>query len=119
MDRILAPMIGKNVQAYVDDMVVTSEERDQHVADLEDLFSTIAKCDLKFNPKKCVFKIKVRKFLGFMLTEWGIKANPDKCVAIIGMRNPTTVKEVQQLTGRMTALSWFLSAGGDKGYLYF
>ena len=43
MDRVLTPMIRQNIQAYVDDMVVTLEERDQHVADLEELFSTIAK----------------------------------------------------------------------------
>ena len=59
------------------------------------------------------------KFLGFMLTERGIEANPDKCAAIISMRNPTSVKEVQQLTGRMAALSRFVSAGGEKGHPYF
>jgi len=119
MDRILAPMIGRNVLAYMDDMVVTSPERDRHVADLKELFATIAKYDLKLNPEKCVFGVEAWKFLGFLLTERGIEVNPDKCTTIIGMRSPTTIKEVQQLTGRMTALSRFLSAGGDKGYPYF
>ena len=50
-------MIGRNVQAYVDDMVVTSLDSDQHVADLEELFATIAKYDLKLNPEKCVFGV--------------------------------------------------------------
>jgi len=54
-----------------------------------------------------------------MLTKRGIEANPDKCVAIIAMRSPTSVKEVQQLTGRMAALSRFVSAGGEKGHPYF
>jgi len=54
-----------------------------------------------------------------MLTERGIEANPDKCAAIIAMRSPTSVKEVQQLTGRMAALSRFVVAGGEKGYPYF
>jgi len=71
MDRILTPMIGRNVQAYVDDMVVTSLERDQHVLDLEELFITIAKYDLKLNPEKCVFGVEVGKFLGFLLSERG------------------------------------------------
>jgi len=61
-------MIGRNVQAYVDDMVVTSEEKDQHIVDLEELFSTIAKYNLKLNPKKCVFGVEAGKFLGFLLT---------------------------------------------------
>jgi len=54
-----------------------------------------------------------------MLTERGIEANPDKCATIIAMSSPTSVKEVQQLTGRMTALSRFVSAGGEKGHPYF
>jgi len=105
MDRILAPMLGRNVQAYVDDMVVTSQERGRHTTDLEELFATIAKYRLKLNPEKCVFGVEAGKFLGFLLTERGIKANPDKCVAILAMRSPALVKEMQQLTGRMVALS--------------
>ena len=119
MDKVLAPMLGRNVQAYVDDMVVTSHERGQHAADLEELFATISKYHLKLNPEKCVFGVEAGKFLGFMLTERGIEANPDKCAAIIAMRSPTSVKEVQQLTGRMVALSRFVSAGGEKGHPYF
>ena len=119
MDRVLAPMLGRNVQAYVDDMVVTSPEKSKHVADLEELFATIAKFRLKLNPEKCIFGVKAGKFLGFLLTERGIEANPDKCAAILAMRSPATVKEVQQLTGRMAALSPFVSASGEKGHPYF
>jgi len=86
---------------------------------MEELFATIAKYRLKLNPEKCVFDIEAEKFLGFMLTERGIEANPDKCAAIIAMRSPTSVKEVQQLTRRMVALSRFVYAGGEKGHPYF
>jgi len=68
MDKILAPMLGRNVQAYVDDMVVTSGERGRQAADLEELFATISKYHLKLNPEKCVFGVEAGKFLGFMLT---------------------------------------------------
>ena len=95
MDKVLAPMIGRNVQVYVDDMVVTSQQREQHVAELEDLFSLIAKYKLKLNPEKCVFGVEAGKFLGFLLTERGIKANREKCAAIIEMRSLISVKEVQ------------------------
>ena len=88
-------MLGQNVQAYVDDMVVTFREKEQHVTGLEELFATITKYNLKLNPEKCVFGVEARKFLGFLLTERGIKANPDKCAAIIEMRSHATVKEVQ------------------------
>ena len=63
--------------------------------------------------------MKAGEFLGFMLTERGIEANPDKCATIIAMRSPTSIKEVQQLTGRMAALSRFVSTGGEKGHPYF
>ena len=118
MDKVLAPMLGRNVYPYVDDMVVASQDRAQHTADLEEFFVTISKYHLKLNPEKCVFEVEAGKFLGFMLRERGIEANPDKCTAIIAMRSPTSVKEVQQLTGRMAALSRFVSAGGEKGHPY-
>jgi len=100
-------------------MVVTSQGKDQHVADLEKLFTTIAKYRMKLNPEKCVFGVEAGKLLGFLLTERGIEANPEKCTAILAMRSLISVKEVQQLIGRMAALSRFVSAGGDKGHPYF
>jgi len=57
MDKVLAPMIGWNVHAYVDDMVVTSQERGRHPHDLEELFATIAKYRVKLNPEKCIFGV--------------------------------------------------------------
>ena len=95
MDRVLTSMIERNVQAYVDDMVVTSHEKDQHITNLEELFTTIAKHKLKLNPEKCVLGVEAGKFLGFLLTELGIEANPKKCATIIAMRSPTSVEEVQ------------------------
>ncbi|XP_068487084.1 uncharacterized protein [Phaseolus vulgaris] len=119
IDKVLVPMLGRNVQAYVDDMVVTSLEKTKHVADLEELFVTIVRYKLKLNPEKCVFGVEAGKFLGFLLSERGIKANPEKCAAILAMRSPATVKEVQQLTGRMAVLSQFVSASREKGHPYF
>ena len=66
-----------------------------------------------------MFGVEVGKFLGFLLTEHEIEANREKCAAIMAMRSPILVKEVQQLIGRMTVLSRFVSAGGDKGHPYF
>jgi len=80
---------------------------------------TIAKYRLKLNPEKCVFGVEAGKFLGFLLIERGIEANPEKCAAILAMRRPVSMNEVQQLTGRMTALSRFVSTGGDKVNPYF
>jgi len=53
-------------------MVVTSHQKEQHVTDLEELFTMIAKYRLKLNLKKCVFGVEAGKFLSFLLTERGI-----------------------------------------------
>lgn len=104
---------------YMDDMVLSLEKLDTQFSDLEELFKTIGKHRLKLNPEKCVHYIRARKFLGFLLTERWIKANPNKCATIIDMKSPASVKEVQRLTGKMNALSLFLSTSRDKGYHYF
>nr|KYP59531.1 Retrovirus-related Pol polyprotein from transposon opus [Cajanus cajan] len=109
MEKVLVNQLGRNVEAYVYDMVVKSESVSRHFGDLQELFDTIGKYQLKMNPEKCSFGVQAGKFLSFLLTHRGIEANPDKCSVIINMRSPSTVKEVQQLTGRMASLSRFLS----------
>nr|KYP43716.1 Retrovirus-related Pol polyprotein from transposon 17.6 [Cajanus cajan] len=119
MDKVLAEQLGRNVEAYVDDMVVKSDSVSRHFADLQESFDTLARYQLKLNPAKCSFGVQAGKFLGFLLTHRGIEANPDKCSAIINMRSPATVKEVQQLAGRMASLSRFLSKVADKSLPLF
>jgi len=112
-------MLGRNIQACVDDMVVTFKGPETHIVNLEKLFKTIGKHHLKHNPEKCVFGVQTGKFLRFLLTERGLETNPDKCVAIMNMRSPTNVKEVQRLTRRMASISRFLSTSRERGYPYF
>lgn len=63
---------------------------------------------MRLNPAKCTFGVVVGKFLGFMLTEKGIEANPDKCTTILSMKSPRNLKEIQRLVGRLTALARFI-----------
>jgi len=119
MDMIFRPMLRRNVEAYVDDMVVTSTTRGRHAQDLQELFDIINKYQLNLNPEKCVFGFKAGKFLGFMLIGRGIETNPDKCLAIINMKSPSCLREAQQLTGRMASLARFLAKSSDKGFPYF
>ena len=69
---------------------------------------------MKLNPSKCVFGVASGKFLGFMVSQRGIEANPEKVQAIINMVSPKTIKEVQKLTGRIAALNRFVSRAMDK-----
>jgi len=108
MDKVFSHLTGHCVEVYVDDMVVKSPSHHQHAIDLEAVFSALRQYNLRLNPEKCVFGVDRGKFLGFMLTQRGIEVNPKKCKAIIEMRSPTTIKEVQRLIGRLTAISRFL-----------
>lgn len=119
MDRVFHNQIGKNLEVYIDDMVVKTEEGKNHSKDLDDILSSIRKNRMRRNPTKCSFGVQAGKFLGFMLTYRGTEANIDKCQAILEMQSPTNPKEVQQLIGRLAALSRFLSCAGDKAFHFF
>jgi len=108
MDKVFSHSMGKSVEVYVDDMVVKSPSHHQHAQDLSAVFSALRQYNLRLNPDKCIFGVDCGKFLGFMLTQRGIEANPKKCNAIIEMRSPTSVKKVQRLIGRLTTISRFL-----------
>nr|KYP72966.1 Pro-Pol polyprotein [Cajanus cajan] len=75
---------------------------------LAEVFRALRQHRMRLNPEKCVFGVSGGKFLGFMLSNRGIEANPDKCQAILEMKSPGTLKEVQKLAGRLTSLSRFL-----------
>ncbi|VFQ79929.1 unnamed protein product [Cuscuta campestris] len=77
------------------------------------------KYNLRLNPKKCVFTVRTRKFLGFMATKRGIEPNPEKIRAITEMQAPTSVRDVQKLTGCLAALSWFLSRSAERSLPFF
>ncbi|MCI33821.1 hypothetical protein A2U01_0055039, partial [Trifolium medium] len=119
MDRVFSEQIGKNLEVYIDDMVVKTVEEGEHDDDLADILTSVRRYNMRLNPAKCSFGVQAGKFLGFLLTHKGIEANPKKCQAIIDMRSPTSIKEVQQLTGRIAALSRFLSCAGEKAFHFF
>ncbi|KAL0411385.1 UNVERIFIED_CONTAM: hypothetical protein Slati_3728200 [Sesamum latifolium] len=68
VDKIFRPQIGRNVEVYVDDMLVKSKKAEEHVKDLEETFSFLRKYKLKLNPAKCAFGVQGGCFLGFMVT---------------------------------------------------
>ncbi|KAK4388286.1 hypothetical protein Sango_2435200 [Sesamum angolense] len=107
------------MEVYADDMLVKSKETCNHVEDLEETFAVLRKYKLKLNPKKCAFGVTGGHFLGFMVTQRGIEANPVKIKAILDMGPPTNINEVQRLTGRMIVLNQFISKSAKKGLPFF
>ena len=88
------PQIGRNVEVYVDDMLVKSIDEGSHLDDLQETFETLRRYKMKLNPSKCAFRVSSGKFLGFMVSQRGIEANPDKIQAILDMEPPKNIKEV-------------------------
>jgi hypothetical protein len=100
-------------------MIVKIPEDKDPVVDLHKTFQQLRRYDLRLNPNKCTFGVEAGKFLGFMLTSRGIEVNPDKCSDVLNMQSPRTIKEVQQLIGRIAALTRFLPDSAIKCLPFF
>ena len=100
----------RNIEAYMDDIVVKTKDKATLIQDLEETFANLRKINLKLNPEKCVFGVPSGKILGFFVSHRGIDANPEKVKAVEDMSLPKTLREMQKLTGRVTALGRFISS---------
>jgi hypothetical protein len=109
---VLKKQLHKNVEAYVDDVVVKTRNPDMLIADLEETFASLREYQWKLNPNKCAFGASSGKLLGFIISHRGIEANPEKITAIPNMQAPTTIKDVQKLTRCMASLNRFISRLG-------
>ena len=119
MNKMFAHQIGRNVQVYMDDMLVKSIREDDHLDDLKETFDTLCSYNMKLNLKKCSFGVTARKFLGFLVSQRGIEVNPDKIKAIMELTLPKNVKEVQSLNSKIAALNKFVSRATDKCLPFF
>jgi hypothetical protein len=119
IQKCFQTQVGKNVEAYVDDVVVKTTEEDKLIADLTEMFANLREFQWKLNPTKCVFGVPSRLLLGFMVGHRGIKANPAKINAMCKMAKPSNKKDVMKLTEMMAALGRFISKLGEKGLPFF
>ena len=119
VNHIFHLQIRLNVEVYVNDMLVKSLDEDKHLDDLQETFDTLKQYNMKLNPSKCAFGVSFGKFLEFMVSHKGIKANPDKIQAILNMEPPRNIKEVQSLTERVVTFNRFVSKATDKCLPFF
>ena len=82
MTRMFEPQLGKNIEIYVDDMVVKSKVVSEHLGDLETIFDILREHKLCLNASKCSFGVESDKFLGYMVTHRGIEVSLDQIKAI-------------------------------------
>ncbi|KAI5312660.1 hypothetical protein L3X38_041833 [Prunus dulcis] len=119
VNHLFAPLIGNTMEVYVDDMLVKSRTADKHIPNLSAMFTILKQYKMRLNPTKCAFGVASGKFLGFMISQRGIEANPEKIQAILDMTIPKTVKDIQSLTGRVVALTRFISKATDRCAPFF
>jgi ribonuclease HI len=115
MNHVFGEHIGRTVEAYVDDIVVKTRKASDLLSDLETTFKCLKAKGVKHNPEKCVFGVPRGMLLGFIVSELGIEANPEKIAAITNMGPIKDLKGVQRVMGCLAALSRFISRLGERG----
>ena len=108
MTKMFELQLGKNIEVYIDDMMVKSKVVSEHVGNLGNIFEIVRRHKLRLNASKCSFSMGLGKFLGYMVTHCGIEINPDQIKAINSLQPPRNPKEVQRLTGMTAALNRFI-----------
>ncbi|GJY15657.1 reverse transcriptase domain-containing protein [Tanacetum coccineum] len=106
--------MGRNLEAYVDDMVIKSKIELEMIKDVEETLLTLKKVNMKLNPKKCSFGMEEVKFLGYIVTFEGIRANLEKTKAVVNMPSPSNLKQMQWLSDKLDALNRFLSKAEER-----
>ena len=114
MTRMFEPQLGKNIEIYIDDMVVKRKVVSEHLGDLGNIFDVLRRHKLRLNASKCSFGMGSGKFLGYMIMHRGIEVNPDQIKAINDLKSPRNAKEVQKLSGMIAALNRFISKSADR-----
>ena len=119
MTKIFEPQLSKSIEVYIDDMVVKNKVVSKLVGDLGNIFEILRKHKQRLNASKCSLGVGSGKFLGYMVTHWGIEVNPDQIKVINNLQPPRNPKEIQKLTGMTAALNRFISQSADRCRLFF
>ncbi|XP_039012179.1 uncharacterized protein LOC120141335, partial [Hibiscus syriacus] len=114
MVTLFHDMMHKEIEVYVDDMIVKAKTEEEHIVNLRKLFKRQRRCQLKLNPNKCTFGVTSGKLLGFVVSQKGIEIDPDKVKAIQDLPPPRTQKEVRGFLGRLNYIGRFISQLTEK-----
>jgi hypothetical protein len=115
----LHSQLGCNAEAYVDDVVIKTQEDEGLISDLAETFVNLRKFKKKLIPNKCTFRVPSEKLLKYMISHRGIDPNPEKVSAITKMKPSKSLHDMQKLTGCMAALSRFILWLGVRGLPFF
>ncbi|GJX56927.1 reverse transcriptase domain-containing protein [Tanacetum coccineum] len=119
VDKAFHKQIGRNLEVYVDDLVIKSRTEDEIVRDIEETFKTRREINMKLNPKKCTFGVEEGMFLGYKVSSKGLKVCPDKVDVVLTLPSPKCLKDVQKLNGKFVSLNRFLAKSAEKSLPFF
>ncbi|GJV82093.1 reverse transcriptase domain-containing protein [Tanacetum coccineum] len=119
MDKAFHKHIRKNLEVYVDDLVIKSRTEDEIVRDIEETFRTLREINMKLNPKKCTFRVEEGMFLGYKVSTKGLKVCPDKVDAVLSLPSLKCLKDVQKLNEKLASLNRFLAKSAEKSLPFF
>ncbi|GJS24269.1 reverse transcriptase domain-containing protein [Tanacetum coccineum] len=119
LDKAFQRQIGRNLEVYVDDLVIKSRTEEEIIRDITETFKTLRQINMKLNPKKCTFGMQEGMFLGYKVSTNGLKACPDKADAVLSLPSPRCIKDVQKLNGKLASLNRFLSKSAEKSLPFF
>lgn len=102
MTTIFQDMMHKEIEDYVDDLVVKSGKGENHIAVLDRVFERCRANKMKMNPLKCSFGVSAGTFWGFVFHRNGIEVDPSKIKAILEMPPPITLKQLKSLMGKIS-----------------
>ncbi|KAK1626826.1 hypothetical protein QYE76_001141 [Lolium multiflorum] len=119
MQACLGEQIGRNIEVYIDDIVVKTKHAATLIDDLRETFDNLDRYKINLNPKKCFFGVPGGQVLGYFISARGIEENPLKIKAILDMEPPKNLHQVQQLAGRLAALSRFIAKLGEKALPFY
>ncbi|GKB31226.1 reverse transcriptase domain-containing protein [Tanacetum coccineum] len=119
VDKAFHKQIGRNLEVYVDDLVIKSRTKDEIVRDIEETFKTLREINMKLNPKKCTFRVEEGMFLGYKVNTKGLKVCPDKVDAVLSIPSPKCLKDMQKLNEKLATLNMFLAKSAEKSLPFF
>ncbi|GJY44255.1 reverse transcriptase domain-containing protein [Tanacetum coccineum] len=117
VDRAFQKQIGRNLEVYVDDLVIKSHTEEEIIRDIAETFKTLRQINMKLNPKKCTFGMQEGMFLGYKVNADGLKVCPDKADAVLSLLSLGC--HVQKLNRKLASLNRFLSKSAEKSLSFF
>uniref|UniRef100_A0A2N9G246 Integrase catalytic domain-containing protein n=1 Tax=Fagus sylvatica TaxID=28930 RepID=A0A2N9G246_FAGSY len=108
MTAMFHDMMHREIEDYVDDIVVKSKTREDHFGILKKVFERCRLYKLKMNPLKCAFEVSAGKFLGFLVHQRGIDVDPARASVIATMKPPITHKELKSFLGKLSYIRRFI-----------